>query len=346
MTTAHIRFPEMQQKLGLGVGMDLPWGEPIGFMQDHARGDRPTDKVVQFLRRYHAQFSYLFLAYQPRSRGHLSAREYFPAYDVLFEAAAGIPGRAFHHTLLNLGGTERYERGPIFEFTNALVERYGMKWVVEDLGIWSLAGKSLPYPLPPFLTEEGLEATVRNVRECQAGLSVPLCVEFPGFTEGATFFLGAMDAYDFFRAVAEQTRSPVTIDVGHILSYQWLRGRTGPRLLEGLERLPTEYCFEIHLSGCQIVGNKFRDLHHGVLLDEQLTLLEHLLPRCPQLKAITFEDPKYDAEGVLIPKSLPNIQRLQALVARWLAGELADAAPASLSPSAPPHGAHARSSPL
>ncbi|WP_200880744.1 hypothetical protein [Thermoactinomyces daqus] len=89
-------------------------------------------------------------------------------------------------------------------------------------------------------------------------------------------------------------------------------------MYEELDRLPYEYCFEFHLSGCQIIKGKFRDLHHGVLLDEQIDLLEYMLPRCPNLKAITYEDPKYTDEGILIPKSQPNYQRMKEVVEKWM----------------------------
>ena len=312
-----IRFPAVPERLGLGVGMDLPWGDDIGFERHPQAGDTITAKVKRFLARYGSAFEYLFFAFQPKNRNRLQIGDYLRAYDTLFEAAAAIPKRALHHTILNMGSSENGDQRQVLDFTNQLIERYGFLWVVEDLGIWSLAGKPLPYPLPPLLTDAGLAASISNVRRCQDGLSVPLCVEFPGFTEGATFFLGQLDAYDFFRAIAEETDSPVTIDLGHVLSYQWLRRRTGDRMFEGLERLPLAHCFEMHLSGCQITGGEFRDLHHGVLLDEQLALLEHLLPRCPNLRSITYEDPKYTDDGVLLAKAIPNYERLRQIAAQW-----------------------------
>ena len=115
-----------------------------------------------------------------------------------------------------------------------------------------------------------------------------------------------------------RTGSPVTIDIGHVLSYQWLRGRSGERKFEELDRLPLDRCFEFHLSGCQISGRKFRDLHHGVLLDEQIELFEHLLPLCPNLRAVTYEDPKYDSDGVLLPKAVRNFERLRRATACWV----------------------------
>jgi uncharacterized protein (UPF0276 family) len=125
-------------------------------------------------------------------------------------------------------------------------------------------------------------------------------------------------AYDFFRIVVEETGSPATLDVGHLLSYQWLRGRRGEALFGELDLLPLDHCFEIHLSGCAIADGRFLDMHHGVLLDEQLDLLGRLAPRCPHLRAVTYEDPRFDDDGALLPETAPSFERLRA-TARSLA---------------------------
>jgi uncharacterized protein (UPF0276 family) len=315
--SAAVRFPNITGRLGLGVGMDLPWGQEVGFtIGDH--GDTISERMRRFFAAHRDVFRYLFLAFQPRRRNHLRAADYYQAYDALF-AASDIPVRALHHTILNLGATGGYDRAPIYSFTNDLVRRYRFGWVSEDLGVWSLAGKALPYPLPPFLTTDGLAACIRNVAEAQAALAAPLVIEFPGFTEGQSFCVGDLDAFDFFREVAQATSTPVVLDVGHVLSYQWIRGRNGRRMFDGIERLPLDHCFELHLSGCVIHRGRFRDLHHGVLLDEQLDMLDVLLERCPQLAAVTFEDPRYTADGALVARARPNFERLRKAVARWAA---------------------------
>jgi uncharacterized protein (UPF0276 family) len=296
------------------VGLDLPWGAPIGFGFDPARGDVAADRVVRFLRRHAADFSHLFVSWQPRSRSRLDAREYFAAYDDLFAEILPFAIRALHQTAFNLGALEPYDRAPVIELTEALVERYGLAWVNEDLGLWSIRGRPLPYPLPPYLTAGGLRAAVRNTAEVQRRLSVPLLVEFPGFADGTSLTLGTMDAYDFFRCVVEETGSPATLDVGHLLSYQWLRGRRGEELFAELSRLPLDHCFEIHLSGCAVVDGRFLDAHHGVLLDEQLQLLARLAPRCPHLRAVTYEDPRFDDEGTLHPETTGSFARLREVM--------------------------------
>lgn len=309
----------MDGRLGLGVGLDLPWGAPIGFERASSGRDAVTERVVRYLRAHADTFAYLFISWQPRDRNALDAAAYFAVYDDLFARAPGWPVRALHQTTFNLGALEPYDRSAIVAFTNALVERYGFAWVNEDLGLWSLNGRPLPYPLPPFLTEAGLQAAIRNTNEVQRSLAVPLLVEFPGFSEDVGLVIGDWHAYDFLRVLAEETRSPVTLDVGHLLSYQWVRGRRGEDLYAELERLPLAHCFEIHLSGCAVVDDRFMDYHHGILLDEQLELLRRLATLCPNLHAITYEDPRFDDTGTLVPDAEANFRHLQETVRRWAA---------------------------
>lgn len=319
MKRAGDLFSSVPDRIGYGLGLDLPWGEPVGFVRDPAHGDHVSLRVRRFLERYASRFASVFLAFQPRDRQILRSDNYFAAFDDFFDAASNIHTRALHHTMLNMGTLDPYRRDEIANFTNQLCARYGFKWIVEDLGIWSAQGKVVPYPMPPILTQAGLEASVANVKAWQKLLDVPLSVEFPGFTDGSNFYIGTINAFDFFLRLTEETDVAVTIDIGHILSYQWLLGRRGRELFTDLENLPYEHCFEFHLSGCVIANGKFRDAHHGVLLDEQIELLEVLLPRCPNLRVITYEDARFTDSGELIPKALPNVMRLEALVDQWLA---------------------------
>ena len=312
------RFPRVDHlRLGLGVGFDLPWDGARGFGARAGGGDGLAKATRTFLERESPRWSHAFFSFQPRDRGRLRLADYAPAWDDLFSALPPELPRALHHTALNLGALGPYPRGEILDFTNAFCERYAIQWVNEDVGLWSLAGRPVPYPLPPLLTPFGLEAAIENVRECQSALAVPLLLEFPGFARGVSLVMGELDAYDFFRVLAEDTRSPVTLDVGHLLSWRWWRGLRGEALFGDLDRLPLANCFELHLSGCEIADGRFVDAHHGRLLDEQFTLLDRLLPLCPNARAVTFEDPRLDDDGALAADNLPSWQRLVEVMDPW-----------------------------
>lgn len=316
------RFPAFGKK-GLGVGLDLPWDGKSGFSAS-PRGDRLAAGPRAFLERHAGRWSHVFFSWQPRDRSPARLDDYLAAWDDLFSVVPDVLPRALHHTALNLASLAPYQRDGLLAFTRALCDRYRLQWVNEDIGFWSVDGRAVPYPLPPLLTREGLQATVANVLECQQQLPVPLVIEFPGFSVGSSVVAGGMHAYDFFRALAEETDAPVTLDVGHLLSWQWWRGRRGEALLEELERLPLDHCFELHLSGCEIAGEAFIDAHHGLLLDEQLKLTQLLMKRCRNLRAITYEDPRFDAQGALAENNRPSWQRLQQVVEGW-EGQAAEA---------------------
>jgi uncharacterized protein (UPF0276 family) len=312
-----MRLPRLRRR-GLGVGLDLPWDGRTGFAHV-AAGDAISPSLRSFLAAHAARWSHAFFSWQPRDRAPPTLADYATAWNDLVGALPATLPRALHHTALNLGALGPYRRSEIFDFTTALCERYDLLWINEDVGLWSLAGRPLPYPLPPLLDGEGLRATIANVRECQAALPVPLVLEFPGFARGVSVVLGDLDAYDFFRVLAEETEAPVTLDVGHLLSWQWWRGRRGEALFADLDRLPLANCFEVHLSGCEIVEGRFVDAHHGRLLEEQLSLATRLLSLCPNLRAVTYEDPRFDSSGVLLPSNQPSYKRLFELVKPWIA---------------------------
>jgi uncharacterized protein (UPF0276 family) len=303
-------------RLAVGAGLDLAWGGEVGFVRDPATADSASPRLARFVEQYGTQLSHVFMSWQPRGRGRLRAADYFAAWDDLF-ARVATPVRALHHTALNLATSETYDRRAIFELTNALVERYRLSWINEDLGLWSLGGKPLPYPMPPLLTDNGLRAAIRNVRECQAALTAPLVVEVPGFSERASPTIGAWHLYDFFRALCEATGVMATLDVGHLLSYQWMRGKRGVQLYDELERLPLAHAFELHVAGAEVVDGAFIDAHHGRLMGAQLELCARLLAQCPNLKAVTFEDPRIDQHGELEPDSANSLAALREVTQEW-----------------------------
>src|SRR5262245_30867439 len=93
-------------RLGLGVGMDLPWGQPIGF--DPETGG-PSPRVTAFLQRYHAEYEYLMFSFQPRGAAPLDISVYLPAYERLASLLPEGKPLVFHQTTLNLGAAHKYD---------------------------------------------------------------------------------------------------------------------------------------------------------------------------------------------------------------------------------------------
>ncbi len=301
-------------RLGLGVGLDLPWRGPYGIA-----GDRVCERTVRFLQRYARDFAYQFVSWQPPHKGTPDAADVFPILDDLFGRVPAVP-RALHQTALNLAGTA-YDRRAFVALTNALIERYDLLWVNEDLGLWSVAGLPLPYPQPPPLSEAGVQRCARTCAEVDRALIAPLVVEFPGFEVPAPWIHGPLDAYDAFRSIVEEADVLCNLDTGHLLTWRWLQGHRGEQLLGDLDRLPLDRCVEIHCAGATKHGDRLIDAHHGVLLDLQLALVERLMQRCPSLRVITYEDPRFDEDGVLPAPAEASLAALRRLTDAWVREE-------------------------
>ncbi|MBI1945028.1 MAG: DUF692 family protein [Deltaproteobacteria bacterium] len=320
------RFPSVPTRVGLAVGLDMPWGSPRGFVEaDDDSGSTPAPAVTRFLERYADWFTGVFTSIQPRRRQRWQTGVAAPYVDANARLRRSCPAAALfslHHTQLDTAqpcGFDESGRAELFAFTNALVEATGAAWVNEDLGIWTFDGKPLPYPLPPLLTTASLRRCIATVRTVQAKLVVPFVLELPGFSEGAGFWLGDLDPLAFFRTIVEETDSPCTIDIAHLLGIAGVES-CRDHADDVIARLPLDACIDLHLSGAHLANGAIVDAHHGVLLDEQLDLLEALLPRCPNLRVITYEDPRFLDDGRLVPKALRNAERLRGIAAAWSNG--------------------------
>jgi uncharacterized protein (UPF0276 family) len=299
------------EKLGFGIGIDLPWGSERGF--DFATNG-PSKPLADFLTKQSSNWNHFFFAFQPRSRNPLSIADYLVPWQKIYDLLPSDIHRGFHHTILNLGYGGSYPRAEIIDFTNEVIDRFAIEWVVEDLGIWSIAGKALPYPLPPIMTSRGLSASIKNIDFCCKRLSAPLCVEFPGFTDGSSLIFGTIDAFDFFRIIVQETGCLVTLDAGHILGYWYETRGNFDGMYDHLNRLPLSQCFEIHLSGAQLRRGRFIDSHHGILMKEQVDLAAWLIQHCPNLRAITYEDPIWDRDAEIAVQAKPMVNRLRGLI--------------------------------
>jgi len=296
----------------LGVGLDTPWGSSRGFQTSVGPALR------NFMDKNGEDFEAFFFSFQRRHYGALRSQDYLQGFEDIYQEASKFAGLInLHHTMLNLGSTLPYNREHILQVTNQLCEKIRFGWINEDVGIWFLEGKSVPYPLPPILTEESLGICKQTIRHVMSELQTPLSIEFPGITDGASFQVGHLDLFEFFADLADQTQSLVTLDTGHLLGWEWRQGRHQEEMYRHLERFPFDQVVEIHMAGSESKNGTFLDRHHGLLLPEQFELLDFLMARCPNLKVVTYEDPKFDLHGNLVEISKPSYQKLKAMAQQW-----------------------------
>ncbi|WP_257447137.1 DUF692 domain-containing protein [Archangium lipolyticum] len=213
----------------------------------------------------------------------------------------------FHPVHLNLYGPE-LEPGKVLADLDAHARAVGSAWVGNDIGWWHSGGQPFPgylYFTPPF-TEAGVRDSVAHALHVQSHLSVPLALENPA----AFAKRGELHVLDFMARVHARTGLPMLLDLGHLLSYQ-LAARLP--LEAGLDGFPLDKVIEIHIAGGVITRRGGRgyyvDDHTQPVREELFGLLESLLPRCPSLRAVTFEGDGHPLEVALL-----TLRRLRKLV--------------------------------
>ncbi|MGZ3456983.1 MAG: DUF692 domain-containing protein, partial [Archangium sp.] len=204
----------------------------------------------------------------------------------------------FHPVHLNLYGPE-LEPVKALEDLDAHARAVGSAWVGNDIGWWHSGGQPFPgylYFTPPF-TEAGVRDCVAHALHVQSHLSVPLALENPA----AFARRGELHVLDFMARVHARTGLPLLLDLGHLLSYQLAAGLP---LEAGLDGFPLDKVIEIHIAGGVITRRCGRgyyvDDHTQPVREELFGLLESLLPRCPSLRAVTFEGDGHPLEVALL----------------------------------------------
>ena len=213
----------------------------------------------------------------------------------------------FHPVHLNLYGPELESDERIAALQDHL-SQIGSPWVGNDVGWWHHGGA--PFPgylyLPPPLSEAGLSDCAAHALNLQAKLDRPLLLENPALLAKS----GPLHVLDFMAELHRRTGLGLILDLGHLLSHQLSRGLP---LKDGLDGFPLEQVIEIHLAGGVVTTRGARrfyvDDHTQAVREELFMLLEDLLPRCVNLRAVTFEGDGHPAQVATL-----TLERLRAIV--------------------------------
>jgi uncharacterized protein (UPF0276 family) len=186
-----------------------------------------------------------------------------------------------------------------------------------------------------ILSEESLAVSIKNLKALQKGVSRPYVPENPPYAT----VLGDIHILDYMTRLSDATGCPYLIDVGHLYSYLSIVGEDPAA---SLRRVNWDKVVELHIAGGEMVRGPVRgswiydDNHSKPILPEVLDLLALILPRVPDVRALTVEIDFNQAErGVDEPLEIAvsNFFKAHEVAERWaprLAGtaETASAMPA------------------
>jgi uncharacterized protein (UPF0276 family) len=161
--------------------------------------------------------------------------------------------------------------------------------------------------LPPILTRDAADAMADGIVRLRDATGLEVLPENPP----GQVYLGDLHLLDFFARVLERADTGMLLDCAHLAIYQRL---TGHPPTTGLDGFPRERVVELHVAG----GSERRhegfvwveDDHTPAVLADTWTIVETIVPRAPELRAVVFE-----CERNPLAACLPGFDRLRGLLA-------------------------------
>lgn len=147
--------------------------------------------------------------------------------------------------------------------------------------------------LPPAQTWAGVDAAADHVAAYRAAATLPFLIE-----TGVNYLRprpGELSDGAFIAAVADRGDCAILLDLHNLLANE-RNGREPVR--EVLADLPLDRVLEVHVAGGFEVDGYYLDAHAGGPDGELLALLAEVLPRLPNVRAVTFE---------AVPESLASL---------------------------------------
>lgn len=203
----------------------------------------------------------------------------------------------YHFLDLNLEGSETMDPDWIAE-TAALARRSGAAWLCGDSGLWHLEPRDRGHGvlLPPILVPESASIAARNVRHLRECSNFEVLPENPP----SYAFCGPLHILDYFARVAQEADSGLLLDVAHLAIFQKVRAHPP---LTGLDTFPLERVVEIHVAGGTLFEHQGRtyveDDHSVTVLPETWEILDYVLSRTPNLRAVVIECERNRIEEVI-----------------------------------------------
>lgn len=266
MTDDFLRRVEHLPVLGLGVSTEYGAAEAPGALD------------LRRLRREHPAFA-RFLEVGIETEKGLDA-------PTLQWVAEGRP-TTYHFLDVNLDEPEDFTPEWLDE-VRGFVARIRPAWICGDAGLWHF-GQREPGTmllLPPILMDESASAQAEGIVRLRAATGLEVLPENPP----GHVFVGDLHLLDFFARVCERADTGFVLDCAHLTIYQRFM-KLPP--LTALDGFPLDRVVEIHVAGgreAEVEGYAFvEDDHTPQVLPETWEILEYIVPRAPNLRAVVFE---------------------------------------------------------
>lgn len=160
--------------------------------------------------------------------------------------------------------------------------------------------------LPPILTDASARDQAQGIVQLRTATGYEVFPENPP----GQLFLGNLSMLEYYARLIDYADTGFLLDCAHLAMYQHQMRR---EVLAGLEDFPLERIMEIHVAGGTVRDHDgfswVDDDHTSGVLHDTWTILAHVLPRAPHLRAVVFECERQEFSAML-----PHFQRLHQLL--------------------------------
>lgn len=193
----------------------------------------------------------------------------------------------YHYLDINLG------YGPPLpadwcEATAELARQIRAPWICGDIGVWYYGRRLVKNVMltHPILSLDSVAETADAIRELEERTGFNCFPENPP----SHVFVGGMHLLDYFARLTEQADCWITLDCAHLLMYQYAHNCDPLTALDGF---PLDRVGEIHIAGGTLLElDRERyviDSHIPQILPDTWTIVDYVLPRASNLRAICLE---------------------------------------------------------
>lgn len=204
----------------------------------------------------------------------------------LEEAAERLPIVA-HHIGLSLASTLTPDPGYVTQLAS-WQERWAYPWLSDHLSFAMVGGPtgagSAGIALPIPYDEEALDLVAERVAAVMARTGRPFLVENPAYY--IRYEAEEMTETAFLSRLCERTGCGLLLDLHNLYCNAT---NFGYDACEWIAALDLAQVVEIHIAGGAWIGDVWADSHAGPCPEGVWILLDHVLPRCPNIRGITFE---------------------------------------------------------
>ena len=193
----------------------------------------------------------------------------------------------FHFLDINLDDPEDFDR-PWLDAIRALIREIRPAWLCGDAGLWHFGRRERGHMLllPPILSDGPAFALAEGIVRLRQETGCEVLPENPP----GSVYLGDLHLLDFFARVCERADTGFLLDVAHLAIYQRALGHDP---LTGLDGFPLDRVVEVHVAGGEEHSHDgfswIEDAHAPGVLDDTWQILDAIVDRMPNLRAVVFE---------------------------------------------------------